>query len=167
MVVAVRILALIIGWYVLNGLLELALFMNYSDVEGYGVVYVWLFSLVTLVKLGVAGFLLIMPEKALCLLGARTPLAAAGADASLALALASLAGVYFLVEGLGRAFSIYLTARIQSAEVGFFSSGLMVPSVFSWQWQQCLHGIIQAVLGLTVVLIVYAQFRRRRTPQGS
>ena len=95
MVVAIRILALIIGWYVLNGLLELALFMNYSDVEAYSVVYVWLLSLVTLFKLGVAGFLLIMPEKALGLLGARTSLAATGADASLAPALASLAGCIF------------------------------------------------------------------------
>lgn len=167
MVVAIRILGLFVGWYVLNGLLGLATFMNYSDFDGYSIVYVWLFSLVTLVKLGVAGLLLIMPEKVLCLLGARTPGVHTGEDAALALGLASLAGVYFLVEGLSQAFSIYLTARVQSAEVGFVSQGLMVPSVFAWPLQQCLHGFMQAAPGLTVLLIVSARFRRRRAPRGA
>src|SRR5690606_40137703 len=118
------------------------------------VVFTGLFAIT--IKAAGAIFLIFLTESVLSFLGIN-PAAHSSVNAMpLAAGAASLVGSYFLLQGLATSVSTYVIARIQFSAMNEPGVNLLTTNVFSWPWHDFAYGMVQALLGLALLVAIFA-----------
>ena len=156
MIAAFKVLGVILAWLAVNDAIQFGFYMNAGIDPEYAapVVFTGLFAIS--IKAAGAILLIFLTENVLSLLRINSSAHSSVNAMSLAAGAASLVGSYFLLQGLATSVSTYVIARIQFSAINEPGVNLLTTNVFSWPWHDFAYGLIQALLGLALLVAIFA-----------
>lgn len=156
MIAAFKVLGVVLAWLAVNDAIQFGFYMHAGIDPEYAapVVFTGLFA----ISMKTAGALLLifLTENVLSFLRISPAAHSSACAMPLAAGAASLVGSYFLVQGLATSVSTYVIARIQFSAMNEPGVNLLTTNVFSWPWHDFAYGMVQALLGLALLVAVFA-----------
>lgn len=156
MIVVFKVFGLVVLWLAFNDAVQLGLSMYWGIDPEYATSIVLTGSIAVSVKFVAAALLIVATEKVVALIGIDPQKGSYGSERAFALGAASLVGFFFLVQGLTLSISKYTIARMQFSEINSQGVNLFTTSLYDWDWQSFLYGVVQSSLGLTLIVAVFA-----------
>lgn len=156
MLAVFKILGLVVLWLAFNDAIQLGLSMYWGIDPEYAISIVITSSIAISVKFVAAAFLVFSTEKVVVLIGLDPEKSDSGSGREFAFGGASIVGFFFLIQGLTLSISKYAIARMQFSEINNPGLNLFTTSLFEWDWQSFIYGLVQSSLGLTLIIAVFA-----------
>jgi len=162
---ALRVIAVLIGWYALNDGFGLIRAINAGIGEDYVRLYVFTASLSISIQLSLVAIMLLKTDMVLDFLGVEDRRLHVYGSPFIVNALAVMLSLYMFIEGATFAITAYATARMELAEAGIPYGNYLTDSLFDWDWQDFIYGTVQATIS-GVVLIGMMVYNKKLQPNA-
>tara|TARA_R110002073_G_scaffold84612_1_gene201498 strand:- start:8008 stop:8520 length:513 start_codon:yes stop_codon:yes gene_type:complete len=156
MIAVFKIFGLVVLWFAFSDAVQLGLSMYWGIDPEYGASIVLTSTIAVSVKSFSAVLLIFSTQSVLSFIKLDPDKAAYGTERAFAIGAASLIGVYFLVIGLASSIAKYTIARVQFSEINSQGMSLFTTNIYDWEWQGFIYGLVQAALGLALLVAVFA-----------
>ncbi len=160
---ALRVIAVLIGWYALNDGFGLIRAINAGIGEDYVRMYVFTASLSISIQFSLVAIMLLKTDIVLDFLGVKDRSLHVYGSPFIVNALAVMLSLYMFIEGATFAITAYATARMELAEAGIPYGNYLTDNLFEWDWQDFIYGIVQAIIS-GVVLIGMMIYNKKLQP---
>lgn len=157
MIVVFKILGVILAWFAFDDVVRLGLSMYLGLDPDFSVPIVFMASLSISIKFAVAILLLCFTESVLGFLKIDEGLRIEGNEIAISMGVASAVAIYFFVQGMATSISTYTVARLQLSSLNNPDGvNLLATNTFRWPWHDFVYGIVQAGLGIALLVTVFA-----------
>jgi uncharacterized membrane protein len=149
---ALRIIAILIGWYALSDAFGLIRAIHAGIGEDYVRLYVFTASLSISIQLALVAIMLLKTDMFLEFLGVDDRKLHIYGSAFMVNALAVMLSLYMFIEGATFAITAYATARVELAEAGIPYGNYLTDNLFDWNWEDFIHGVTQALISGAILI---------------
>jgi hypothetical protein len=149
---ALRVIAILIGWYALSDAFGLIRAIHAGIGEDYVRLYVFTTSLSISIQLALVAIMLLRTDMVLDFLGVGDRNLHLYRGPFIVNALAVMLSLYMFIEGATFAITAYAAARMELAEAGIPYGNYLTDNLFDWDWQDFIHGVTQAIISGAILI---------------